>query len=182
MTYCKSLFCRSGRQLRVYMLWRCVILFFCSLNILPASCIIIPTPEHGLLEGRGEIDDSDIQFLKEGKTSEEEVLLKFGEPDLILSDQRTFVYHWQVAHGYWLAGGGYSGAGGPIPKDYFFMLEFDENGRLKHFEKSGSLWIGIQSYFNLKTTSSTPEYNEIIVIGPRPEVITRSSIPAEQNR
>ena len=136
----KTLFSGPGWQL-----WRCLIR--CSFPFIAflflvgfVGCIVIPTPEHALLEGRGEIDESDITFLTVSKTTREEVLLRFGEPDLVLHDQRILIYHWTVSHGYFFVGGGYSGAGGPIPKDYLFMLEFDGEGRLKRFEIGGSIW------------------------------------------
>jgi len=43
-----------------------------------AGCVIIPTPEHTLLEGRGKIEESDTAFLETAKTTREEVLLRFG--------------------------------------------------------------------------------------------------------
>ena len=131
LRYRKKLFYKPGRQLWRYLILRCL-LFVCAVVVL-ASCIV--TPEHGLLEGRGEIDDSDILLLEEGKSTSEEVLLKFGEPDLILHDQRTLVYHWQVVRGY--KHGGYTGAY-TLSKDYLFILEFDGEGRLKRVEKRES--------------------------------------------
>lgn len=107
---------------------------FVFLGVL-TGCVVIPTPEHTLLEGRGKIEEADMAFLERAKTTREDVLLRFGEPDLILNQDRILVYHWAVSHGYWFVGAYYTGAGGPIPKDYLFMLEFDEDrpqgGRLR---------------------------------------------------
>ena len=84
-------------------------------------------------------------FLESTKTTREDVLLRFGEPDLILNQDRILIYHWTVSHGYWFAGGGYSAVGGPIPKDYLIMLEFDEQGHLKKYERTGSILTSPQA-------------------------------------
>ena len=96
--------------------WRCLIrsrLPFLTVIFLIGlvGCAIFPTPEHDLLEGRGKIDESDIAFLTVGKTTREDVLLRFGEPDLVLYDQRILIYRWSVIQGYIFAIGGYSAAG-----------------------------------------------------------------------
>lgn len=107
-----------------------------------AGCAIIPTPEHSLIEGRGKINKSDIAFLTVSKTTKEDVLLRFGEPDMVLHDQRVLIYHWKVIHGYWIVAAPCPGCGnlGPILKNYSVMLEFDEQGHLKRFKRSGSIW------------------------------------------
>ncbi len=150
----EAVFAGPGGQLWECVIRRCLLLLACIFLAVFAGCIVIPipTPEHGLLEGRGEIAESDISFLKEGETTREEVVLRFGEPDLVLHDQRILVYHWEVVHGYvYVAVGGPGGAAGdeePIPKTYLIMLEFDEKGRLKRFERSGSIWRGAETRIN----------------------------------
>lgn len=106
---------------------------------LAASCIILPTPEHGLLEGRGAISDQGTAFLKPGITSLEEVLLRFGEPDATLRGDTFLAYKWTVSRGYILVGG-YGGGGMlPIPKDHLLLLEFDGAARLLRWEfKAGA--------------------------------------------
>ena len=142
------------------------------------GCMIIPTPEHTLLEGRGKIDDSDLAFLNKDKTSREEVVLRFGEPDLILDHDRILVYHWVVSQGYFFVGGGYSGAGGPISKVYIFMLEFDEHGLLKRFKRSGSVWTSAQARLDKWTPPGIerpPSANrKIFMIDPTPKTYTES--------
>lgn len=110
-----------------------------------AGCVVIPIPtkEHGLITGRGQIPAEDVTFLENGKTSREEVLLKFGEPSLVLNNQKTLVYRWTVS------AGGYIGVvvmpmaaapmGGDVTKDYLVILEFDGEGRLVRFERSGGM-------------------------------------------
>ena len=94
--------------------------------------MIIPTPEQDLLSSRGQIDKPAMEFLDPGTTTMEQVLLRFGEPDATLNDQRIFVYHWQVARAYFVIFVP-DGAGGPIGKDYLMLLSFDESSRLERF-------------------------------------------------
>lgn len=173
-----TLFGKLGGQFWQCHIGRCLLLLAYIVLALFAGCIVIPTPEHALLEGRGEIDESDIAFLSKSKTTREDVVLRFGEPDLVLHDQHTLVYHWKVSHGYWLIGGYVGAAGGVIPKDYLFMLEFDEEGRLKRFERSGSFWRSTKSRLDEWTPPGseklTPKGREIIMIDPIPVAPQRS--------
>ncbi len=106
-----------------------------ALLLLPASgCLWIPTPEHGLLEGRGAIGPQETALLQEGTTTREEVLLKFGEPDARRDSDRVFAYHWTVAHGYIAVGAYYSGTVAPVRKHYLLMLAFDDTGTLLRWE------------------------------------------------
>lgn len=142
LTFNGILFSGSGCQVQKDLIRRGRLFLACVISIVFAGCAIIPTPEHGMIEGRGKIDKSDTSFLTVGKTTEEDVLLRFGEPDMVLHDRRILVYHWKVIHGYLIVAGPCPGCGdiGPISKDYSVMLEFDEQGRLKRFERSGSIW------------------------------------------
>ena len=162
----------SQRQ-RGYLARRCLPLLACVVLAAATSCVVIPTPEHGLLAGRGKIDESDIAFLQVGKTTRQEVLLRFGEPDAVLNDQSILTYHWQVSHGYWMLAGGYTAAGGPVPKNYLLMLEFDEEDRLKRFERSGSILrppqARLDKWTSLGGEKSLSKSREIIVIDPIPE-------------
>jgi hypothetical protein len=139
------------------------------------GCVIIPTPEHGLLEGRGKIDAADIAFLRQGETRREEVVLRFGEPDLILDQDAILVYRWEVSHGYWFVGGQGGAAGGPIGKTYLFMLEFDAGGRLKRFETSGSIWKSPKVRLDQWTPPEAEKLSRppVYVINPVPQIRTQ---------
>jgi hypothetical protein len=119
---------------RLYMLLACLIL------VSAPGCVIIPLPEHGLLYGRGKIEEADIAFLKIGETSREDVVLRFGQPDVILFDQRILAYSWAVSVGYWAVAGGGNAAVGAFPKHYLLMLEFNDEGRLRRAEMASS-WL-----------------------------------------
>ena len=140
----------------------------CFLGIALSGCVVIPTPEHGLLQGRGEIRATDIAFLEAAKTSREEVLLRFGEPDRILGRDRILVYHWAVSHGYWFVGGAYTANGGPITKEYLLMMEFDARGILQRFELAGSVLWSPQHMIDRWAEPDTAPAPREIVIPPAP--------------
>ncbi len=112
----------------------------CLILVSAWGCVIIPLPEHGLSAGRGKIGEADIAFLKVGETSREDVVLRFGEPDAVLFDQRILAYLWAVSAGYGVVGtiSGGGASGGPIRNHYLFMLEFDDEGRLRRAEMNSS--------------------------------------------
>ena len=168
----------------VSLIHRCLLLLICISWAGFAGCVVIPTPEHTLLEGRGKIEEVDMAFLEKARTTREDVLLRFGEPDLVLDCDRILVYHWAVSHGYWFIGAGYSGAGGPIPKDYLFMLEFDEVGFLKRSERTGSIWTSAQARIDKWTPPGTEKTRsvsrETFMIDPAPQAHAkpaRSDVP-----
>ncbi len=109
------------------------------------GCVIIPTPGHRLRSGLGEIAKVDMEFLEVGKTTREEVLLRFGDPKYSLNNGNVFAYAWTTVRGYyaWGVGGPQgpgTGGGGTIWKTYLVLLEFDKNSRLKRFEQKSSSW------------------------------------------
>ncbi len=163
----------------VSIIHRCLLLLICIVWAGFAGCVVIPTPEHALLEGRGKIDNVDMAFLEKATTTREDVLLRFGEPDLVLDHDRILVYHWAVSHGYWFIAGGYSSTGGPIPKDYLFMLEFDDAGILKRFERTGSIWTSAHTRIDKWTPPGTEKTSgvsrETFMIDPTPQVHAKAA-------
>lgn len=111
------------------------------------GCIVIPVPEHGLTWGRGAITEADTALLELGKTTREEVLLRFGEPPAVLTcpgdpfgawnHTQIFIYNWTVIQGYWMT----IGAAGAEENQYLFLTEFDEHGRLRRFERKEIGWF-----------------------------------------
>jgi len=116
--------------------------------LLLEGCVFlaVPTPEHGLVAGRGVVDEALMATLQPGVTTREDVLLQFGEPDATIRHERLFVYRWDRVQGYWLfvAGGGYSGvaAAGTIPRKHLLLLEFGDDGTLRRFEHSSPTLTG----------------------------------------
>lgn len=105
------------------------------------GCIYIPMPEHGDLGTRGRLEKTTLDPILAGKTTREEVLLQLGEPDFVDGEDRIFVYHWSMVVGYlWV----WPDIEGKIPRQHFFLIEFDDHGivkryELKEFEGIGSL-------------------------------------------
>jgi hypothetical protein len=126
--------------LRGCLVRRCLLPVICVVLSAVGGCMVIPLPEHGLHGGRGKIDKADLTFLKVSTTTREDVLLRFGEPDVVLYDQRVLAYRWEVNVGYWFVFSEHSGSGDSINKTYLLMLEFDEQGCLKRFQTKSSLW------------------------------------------
>lgn len=121
------------------LLARCASLLLGLILVALQGCALpIPTPEHGLLSGRGEINEAAVAFLGVAKTTREEVLLRLGEPSATLDDERTLIYRWSVVGAY-VDGGNIFGIW-PIPKHYQVLFEFDDRGRLKRFERSPAAW------------------------------------------
>ena len=114
----------------------CLLLPFFAL-FLPA-CIIIPTPQH-YVGGRFDIDYVTIDSVKPGTTSKEDVLLRLGEPDLVVKNERVLGYRWQKAQAYLFAGGPGAGAGAPIMTTYLLLLEFNEKDVLLRAELKSKL-------------------------------------------
>ena len=111
-------------------------LLLAVVSVASSSCVIIPTPEHGLHSGHGEITEADTVALEVGKTTREEVLLRLGEPSASLNEGKIFIYDWSVVRGYAaVAMQTFIGAG-EIEKDYQVILEFDEQGLLTRGERS----------------------------------------------
>lgn len=119
-------------------MWICLILASAT------GCMIIPFPESGLLAGRGKIGEADIAFLKVGVTTREDAVLRFGEPDAVWQDQRVLAYCWAVSVGVIFV----YNAGAEIPKNYIFILEFDDGGVLKRAEISAGGWDTIEGMLN----------------------------------
>ena len=159
----------------------------CLLSAIFSGCAILPFPtkEHGLTSGRGQILPEELASLEKGKTTREEVLLRYGEPSLVLNDQKILVYKWMVlAGGYvWVVVippfGGAVG-GGDIPKEYVVTLEFDGEGRLVRFELSGSIWSSSQSRINERVPPESEKLSSSnsIVINPTPVPNTECGVGA----
>ncbi len=96
------------------------------------GCIAILTPEHNVLEGRGVIEEAYFDALIAIHPTRKDVLLKLGNPDVVMRDGRLLAYRWRVTRGYVAVGGGYQGEVFPIDRSYVAMFMFDDRGRLAH--------------------------------------------------
>ena len=103
-----------------------------------AGCLPIPTVPHGL----DVVPDKEaFASLCSGAATRADVLLLMGEPKHRLDDDRFLMYEWDVAYGYVLIGGGYSGAIIPVMAPHYFCLEFGPGSQLVRCEHLvGSLY------------------------------------------
>jgi outer membrane protein assembly factor BamE (lipoprotein component of BamABCDE complex) len=115
------------------------ILFAFLLILFSAACVVIPTPEHRD-RGRVPCDDENTTFMMKETTNKEEVLLKLGEPDLVLNQERIFVYRWEMVAAYFFVGGYGAGTGGPIQRPHFLIIEFDEKNIVARHEVRESIF------------------------------------------
>jgi hypothetical protein len=100
-----------------------------------AGCLIVPTPDHGILYGHGEITEDQSGDLVPGKTTRADVLLRFGEPSAISADESVLVYVWQMIQGYIAVVSYGGGAAGPLTDVHAVVLVFDRGGWLLHVER-----------------------------------------------
>jgi hypothetical protein len=109
------------------------------LALFSSACVVIPTPEHRD-HGRVPCDDETTAFMVNDTTGKEEVLLKLGEPDLVLNHERIFVYRWEMVAAYFFVGGYGAGTGGPIQRPHFLIIEFDDNNLVASHEVRESVF------------------------------------------
>jgi len=109
------------------------------LILFSAACMIIPTPEHRIA-GRVPCDEEKTTFIMKETTSKEEVLLKLGEPDLVLNQERIFVYRWEMVAAYFIVGGYGAGAAGPIQRPHFLIIEFNDRNFVSRHEVMASIF------------------------------------------
>ena len=118
------------------------IFFGLILILFSTACIVIPTPEHRI-GGRVPCDDEKTTFMVKDTTSKEEVLLKLGEPDLVLNRERIFVYRWEMVAAYFFVGGYYAATGGPIQRPHFLIIEFNYKNVVSRHEVRASVFSSL---------------------------------------
>jgi hypothetical protein len=104
------------------------------------GCMLLPIPttERKVLAGKP-VTQEQLAFLAPNITTKEEVKERLGSPDVIWEEAYLFAYNWVVRQGVliWAIGGGYSADAGlmDIPKRYVLLIQFDEQARLRRFER-----------------------------------------------
>lgn len=121
------------------------------ISALGAGCVIIPTKEYVTGPTRGRIEQETLASIRDGATTREEVLVRLGEPDVVMRNERLFAYHWVTSTGYLFVapvpGGPYGGGGGgyegPLWQTrYLALVEFDEQGIVKRHEVKEDAVVG----------------------------------------
>ena len=94
------------------------------------ACVPVPLP----YAYETPFPDEIVQFIDDGSTMRETVLLNLGEPTVVRNNDTLFVYAAVRAVGeiVLLSPGG--GSGIPITKAWFLFIEFDENGTVVRHE------------------------------------------------
>lgn len=118
------------------------LLLFWLLIPLGCAAIIIPASEGEVMSGR-KITSENIEFIKQGITSRNEVIQKLGRPYMDFEDLQTIAYFWEVLGYYmpWIALGYYGGGGWveKIGKTYALLIAFDKDDYVSKFEIK-ALW------------------------------------------
>ena len=102
-----------------------------------SGCVVVPVPQDHV---NGRAVTADPLTLKPNVTTEEEVLLRLGDPDSIWND-RVFVYTWDHVHWaiFWAVGtegGGTGGMSDVTPAHQMLIVQFDETGHVKRAERT----------------------------------------------
>jgi hypothetical protein len=104
--------------------------------LLAAGGCIIPVP-HGSRRAnhsRRLITEDEFTFIQPKISRREDLILKLGEPDFSLKDDRVLAWHWTSVE--WtillIVGGGYSSGGAAVDvlDNHYLLTAFDEHGVL----------------------------------------------------
>jgi len=104
---------------------------------LTVSCVPIPKK----VGTRGEITKRALEFLEEGVTSREQVLLHLGEPDFVGENEQIFVWEWvQAWDVHWgvAARGGGAGSGGGVIRGRIcngLLIKFNDQANVQAVER-----------------------------------------------
>ncbi len=94
-------------------------------------------PENKVLSGE-RITDEQIIFIEQGATSKAAVVDQLGQPNVNLIDKNIYAYDWQTRQAImiWAISNGYQGSVGAIdiPKNYVFLIRFDDQGLVTNYE------------------------------------------------
>jgi hypothetical protein len=106
-------------------------LFIALVLLLCAGCVVLPTPEMTHRGSRSKTVLERGSSIRPGVTSKEEVLLQFGEPDAVGSQENRFLYWAAVGSGIWGIGSyppffGNIAEGHLTVDIYFLSVEFDQ--------------------------------------------------------
>jgi len=99
--------------------------------LVSTGCLIWPFPTGSLLSGRGRIQPDYTAPLEIGKATREDVLLRLGEPDVVLDNGAVYIYRWTEVRGFFALFGQNNAVVIPFPGHRGLRLEFDAESRLR---------------------------------------------------
>ncbi len=102
---------------------------------------MLPIPNEKVIAG-DQMTNKELNFIRPGITTKEEVVERLDDPDVIWQEERIFAYNWQTTWGVLLWAVGYAhggvaaGAGAEDigQKNYVLLIRFDPNDRVERFE------------------------------------------------
>jgi hypothetical protein len=103
------------------------------------GCIMLPIPSEKVIAGH-QMTNKELNFIRPGITTKEEVVERLDDPDMIWQEERIFAYNWQTTWGVllWVVAAGYGygdyGAEDIGQKNYVLLIRFDPNDRVERFE------------------------------------------------
>jgi outer membrane protein assembly factor BamE (lipoprotein component of BamABCDE complex) len=95
------------------------------------SCLAVPIPQDHVY---GRVANTDPLTIKTGVTTQEDILLRLGDPDVVVADERVFVYEWEhVKWGVLWIVPVPNGTGGliEVPTHEMLLIQFDQSGRVQ---------------------------------------------------
>ncbi len=115
-----------------------ILLFLC------VGCLYIPMLDQVTADSRGEIEEEYLELLEVDYTTRAEVVLTLGEPEYAAGGDKFFIYSWERLYGVFIiCSWGYAACGGiPVTKEFFLLIEFDEEGYMTRYEirKRSAAW------------------------------------------
>jgi hypothetical protein len=116
-----------------------VILIAAAFNL--SGCIIIPTPWE-----KEKFTAEDVSHVTPRLSTKDDVVQKFGLPDIIWETERVYVYRWErIRAVLFVGGGGTQGAFGTLSTDEAVLVLFDETDHVVRIEKLAKPQLG-ESY------------------------------------
>lgn len=126
---------------------RIVTMVVLGVSLTLCGCLVVPTKEDTVLDGKP-VTEEQLAFLTPKVTTQQEVVARLGNPNVIWEDQRIYAYNWVMRQGilFWALAGYTTAAVGAadLPKYHVFLIQFDEQERVIRFERVEQPWT--QSY------------------------------------
>lgn len=117
------------------MMQRSLISILFVITLLPLTgCIAIPATGEYSSGSRTSVEKKDVRWIKNGITTRDDVLLRFGSPDRIITAERIYVYRWATD---WLIMGTKNSSSSAKNK-HTLVITFDEKWVVKQHKADNS--------------------------------------------
>lgn len=161
--------------------------FLLVATLLFSGCVApLPTIPHYTGDSRQNIDAKSKEKVVPGKTSVEDIILQFGEPDVVSPDESKLLYGIEKNIGYLLWAVPYSAAGAlPVEQDYYLIVNIDKNGLVTAVEFKIDDWNwNLPEDLKPKSPNIPPNrnYRRIYPKIPLPQEIDSALVTVTDNR